>query len=474
VVHSLRAQLLAWVLVPLAGAIAVDAWIIHRNASETASVVQDRLLLGSARIIAEQLRYEEGAFQEHIPPSALELFQSGQDDRIYYRVTTESGQLLSGYGELPIPPVAIQPELPYFFDTSVRSLPVRVVAFLQPVVGDSGAQPVLVEIAQTLRGHDRLTRSLWTQAVGQQLLIVVLAAVLILFGLRRGMQPLLSLRNAVLSREPGTLQPLQIRPIPVELAPLVGAINEYVKRLDHYAGAQRLFIQDAAHQLRTPFTLLNTQVSYAVRATDPAGKAESLVAIRETVQQAVRLVNQLLTLSSAEAHVADDEVAGSAVRLDTIVQQVLENLSAQAQAKNIDLGFEMTGTAPLIEGHPVAVREIVMNLVDNAIQYTQPDGVVTTRIAVGPDRVELTVEDNGPGVPESQRERVFERFYRLQDRDSRGCGLGLPIVREFASRIGATVSLQTAASGTGLAAMVLFVRAGSQPAGAGISLSERG
>ena len=451
--HSLRAQLLAWVLVPLAGAVAVGAWISYRNASETAAVVQDRLLLGSARIIAEQLRFEEGEYQEHIPPSALELFQSGQYDRVYYRVTTSSGQVLSGYSELPMPATPVQPEQPFFFDATVRALPVRVVAFLQPVVGSQGSQPVLVEIAQTLRGRNELTGSLWLHAVGQQLLIVALASVFILFGLRRGLQPLLRLRDVVLSRDPGTLQPLQATEIPSELSPLVVAINEYVTRLERYTDAQKVFIQDAAHQLRTPLTVLNTQVSYAVRATDPAGKEESLAAIRHTVGQAVRLVNQLLTLSTAEANAGAQDVQAP-LSLDAVVQQVLEDLSAQAQAKDIDLGFDMSGEHPLVDGHPVAAREIVMNLVDNALRYTQAGGTVTVHL----EHVQLSVEDNGPGVPPEQRERVFERFYRLNNRDSGGCGLGLPIVRQFAEDIGAKVSLETPASGAGLAAVVRFQR----------------
>ena len=455
--HSLRAQLLTWVLLPLASAVAVDAAITYGNARHTATVVQDRLLLGSARIIAEQLRFEEEEFQAHVPPSALELFQSEHQDRVYYRVMTESGQLLSGYSELPAPGVPLQPELPFFFDTSVRSVPVRVVAFLQPVVGSQGSQPVLVEIAQTLGGHTALTHRLWLEAVGQQLVILALATVFILFGLRRGLQPVLSLRDVVLSRSPGALEPLQPKSIPAELSPLVTAINEYVKRLEQYTDAQRVFIQDAAHQLRTPLTVLNTQVSYAVRAADAQGRAESVAAIRRTVQQAVRLVNQLLTLSSAEVHVPDHSPAG--IELDHAVRQVLEDLSAQAQAKSIDLGLSMVGAMALVAGHPIAVREIVSNLVDNAIRYTQAGGTVTAHIDLLDAGIRLTVEDDGPGIPRDQRERVFERFYRLNDSESSGCGLGLAIVREFASRIGARVSLQTPPSGTGLAVEVLFERA---------------
>jgi len=454
-VNSLRAQLLAWVLVPLACAVAVDGWITYRNARETATVVQDRLLLGSARIIAEQLRFEEGEIQDHVPPSALELFQSGQSDRVYYRVTTAAGQLLSGYGEVPLPAVELQPEVPSYFDTSVRSMPVRVVAYSQPVVGPQGAQPVLVQIAQTLRGHDELARSLWIDAVGQQLLILALVSVFILFGLTRGLRPLLHLRDMVLSRAPGALHPMSLATVPSELSPLVLAINDYVKRLEQYTDAQRVFIQDAAHQLRTPLTVLATQVSVSLRTTDFEVRGESLVAIRQTVQQAVRLVNQMLSLSNAEASGGDESPLG-ALALETVAQEVLENLSAQAQAKDIDLGFSMEGQVPPIMGRALAVREMLTNLVDNAIRYTPPGGAVTVQIRAHADHVTLTVEDNGPGIPPSQRERVFERFHRLDNRHSGGCGLGLPIVRMFADRIGATVSLQTPSTGQGLAAVVEF------------------
>jgi two-component system sensor histidine kinase TctE len=178
------------------------------------------------------------------------------------------------------------------------------------------------------------------------------------------------------------------------------------------------------------------------------------------------LVNQLLTLSAVEAQ-ERAEPAEAEVPLDAVVRKVLEDLAAQAQAKNIDLGFEQAGTGTaVVAAQHLALREIVMNLVDNAIRYTQRGGVVTTRIEPAPDAVTLLVEDNGPGIEPSERERVFERFYRIHDGDSAGSGLGLPIVREFASRIGASVELRTSASGQGLTVAVRFehsVQGGRQP-----------
>ena len=443
-------------MLPLLGAVAVDGWISHRDAADTATVVQDRLLLGSARIVAEQLHVEDGAFQDHVPPAALELFESGEVDQVYYRVTTSAGQIVTGYAELALPDGALQPEAPVFFDTQVRGAPVRAVAYLQPVLADPGVQPVLVEIGQTMNGHAALARKLWLHTMSQQWLLLALVVALVLFGLRQSLLPLLRLRDTVAAREPGSLQPLSFDVMPMELSPLVEAINEYARRLDQYTGMQRVFIQNAAHQLRTPLTLLTTQVSYALRAGDGSGREESLAAIGNTVQHSTRLVNQLLTLSAVEARdraaPAEAEVA-----LDAVIRKVLEDLAAQAQAKGIDLGFEQAGTGKaVVSASRLALREIAMNLVDNAIRYTHPGGAVTTRIEVAPDVVTLVVEDNGPGIAPSERERVFERFYRIHDGDSAGSGLGLPIVREFASHIGASVELRTPASGQGLTVVVRF------------------
>ena len=456
--HSLRGRLLAWVVVPLAGAVVLDGWISHQNALATASVVQDRLLLGSARIVAEQLRFEDGAIQANIPPAALELFQANDLDRVFYRVITDDGRTVTGYAELRLPKVSLQPEASQFFDSIVRGQAVRAVAYLQPVLTETGIAPVRVEIAQTLHGRAQLANSLWSQAMVQQLAILALVALLVLAGLRSCLQPLLRLRDAVLARRPGTLHALELSAMPVELTPLVGAINEYASRLEQHTSVQQAFIQNAAHQLRTPLTLLTTQVSYAVRATDGAGRAESLAAVRQTIQQSVRLVNQLLTLSAAEAH-AHSEAMESIAALEVVVRQVLEDMAGRAQSKDIDLGFEMNVGTAMVAGHAVMLREIVMNLVDNAIRYTQPGGVVTSRIDVTQDAVLFSVVDNGPGIPPTERQRVFERFYRIHDSDSDGCGLGLAIVREFASRLGARVDLRQPETGAGLVAEVTFARA---------------
>ena len=453
--RSIRSKLLAWVLIPLAGAIALNAVATYRDAVQTATVVQDRLLLGSARSMGEQVQYEAGAFHYQILPSALELFQSTQPDRIFYRITTGAGHLLAGYTDLARPADMPAGRAPHFFNSSMRDMPVRVVALRQPVIGAPSDEPVLVEVAQTMQEHQQFTHTLWQRAMGQQLLILALAAVFILFGLHWGLTPLLRLRNAVRAREPGTLQPLALEGIPVELVPLVDSLNGYIQRLEAHAGAQAVFLQNAAHQLRTPFAVLATQLNYAARASDGGERTESLEAARHTLREATRLVNQLLALSTAESMQAG--AADTTSDVVAVVQEVFERLVGPAQAKSIELGFESADdAAPALVVGTLALREILTNLVDNAIRYCPAGSHITVRLQSTAQATVLEVEDNGPGIPMASRERVFERFYRIDDGRSDGSGLGLAIVREFAAKAGGHVELDTPAGGAGLRVRLVF------------------
>src|ERR1700704_4217819 len=441
--NSLRLQLLGWLLVPLAVLVAVNTWAIYTNATETATVVQDRMLLGAVRIIAEQTYYKDGELHVEVPPAALELFESSSQDRVFYRVASPQGALLLGYAELPAPQDPLAADEATHFDAVVRGEAVRVAAFAQPVFGVAAQGPVLIEVAQTMRAHRTLANQIWKQAVRQELLMLAAAIALVWLGLRRGLMPVLRLPDQVLRRKPGTL------------TPLVDAMNDYVRRLDEHVSAQGRFIAYASHQLRTVLTVLNTQVSYALGNADPAARDDALHGIRDGVQQGIRLVNQLLLLFTAEAGAAQP-LRQAEVDLAEVVQRVLEELAALAQSRNIDLGFERKGDAATVRGTPSMLHELVANLVDNAIRYTPPGGAVTAAILGSASGVTLRVEDNGPGIPADQRERVFERFYRLHDDGPGGSGLGLPIVREIAAASRARVTLGEPPGGKGLLVSVTF------------------
>ncbi|WP_342618536.1 sensor histidine kinase N-terminal domain-containing protein [Rhodoferax sp. GW822-FHT02A01] len=458
--RSLKGKLLTWVLFPLLGAVGLNMWVNYRSAVQTATVVQDRLLQGSARIIAEQIRFEDGSFQHLIPPAALELFQSEDVDRIFYKVTVEGGQLLSGYTDLARPEVTAPQDTPFFFNSQMRGKDVRVVALWQPVIGNPTAAPAVVEVAQTTNARQQLIHKLWLQSVVPQLFILAMTMVLIVFGLNRGLLPLRRLRDVIHSRKPGTLEPVIAHELPNELTPLVDSLNDYIRRLEEHVNTHEVFIQNAAHQLRTPFAVLSTQLSYAMRNSQGVGHTESLAAARRTLSRAIRLVNQLLSLSLAQTLDQNKDGASSeTTQLTVVVQEVLENLAGLSQEKNIDLGFEDHGDGAVVQGRSLVISEMVMNLVDNAIRYTPSGGHVTVRLHSTQDTSTLVVEDSGPGIAPELREKVFERFFRIDNHDSQGSGLGLSIVRAFAERTGAKVSLDTIANGSGLRACLQFCNA---------------
>jgi two-component system sensor histidine kinase TctE len=433
----------------------MNAWFSYREAQNTATRVQDRLLLGSARIIAQNIDYEDGLLEVAIPPAALELFHSGDQDRVYYRIASAKGVLLSGYAELPPPPGALKPEEFLYFSAVVRDQPVRVVAYAQPVFAAPDESPVVIEVAQTYQAHQRLVDQLSTTSLRQELGMMALVALLVWLAMRRSLKDIVGLRDKVRDRTPGSLEPLDPGPVPQELQPLVEAINGYVQRLDSQMAIRSRFIANASHQLRTPFTILQTQVNFGLRNPDPPQKDEALRAIFQEVRHGTRLVNQLLSLSTAEAG-AQHPRPSAPVDLVELVQRVLEEQGALAQSKDIDLGFEPQVDRVEVLASSSMLHELVANLVDNALRYTPAKGVVTVSIQRRETAVILRVEDNGPGIPVADRTRVFERFCRLQDDDSAGCGLGLAIVQEVALALGADIQLSDPAKGTGLVVTLTF------------------
>ena len=452
---SLRARMLLWLLVPLGALALLNIWFARREAQNTAIMVQDRLLLGSARIIAQQIQFEDGLLEVAIPPAALELFQSAEQDRVYYRIASPRGVLLSGYAELPPPPGTLRPEESMYFSSEVRGAPVRVVAYAQPVFGAPEEGPVIIEVAQTYQAHKRLVQQIWTTSLRQESWMLALVAALVWIALRWGLKDILRLRDEVGNRTPGSLEPFEPGPVPQELQPLVGAINGYVQRLDAQMAVRSRFIANASHQLRTPFTVLQTQVNFGLRSPDSPQKDEALRAIFQGVRRGTRLVNQLLSLSTAEAG-AQHPRPPVPVNLVDLVQRVLEEQAALAQAKDIDLGLDLQTDRVELMASSSMLHELVANLVDNALRYTPPKSVVTVSVRRMAELVVLRVEDNGPGIPATDRARVFERFCRLHDDDTPGCGLGLSIVQEVALALGAEVQLSEPALGTGLVVTLVF------------------
>ncbi|RWH63269.1 MAG: sensor histidine kinase [Mesorhizobium sp.] len=439
-ISSLRLQLLAWVVLPLTALVTVNLWTSQRNALATADLVTDRMLVGSARAIAERVAMAEGVLDATIPPAAIEMFDTGDRDSVYYRVETANGRLLTGYPDLP------QASQSGSIEASYRDRRLRLTTLSHAVIGAGTDSPIRVTVGVTLAGHDAMVQRLWFSAFAQQL------------------APLMRLRDTVRSPDRSDLDPVEVPGAQSEIRPLIDALNAYMERVRAQMAAQRRFIANAAHQLRTPLALMSTQASYVLRESAADRREEALVALQAGSGRLARLAEQLLTLSRAEP--GSSRPRADRIDLTEAAREVLETHAPKAVERNIDLGLEEAGPVPVI-GDGTMLREMIVNLVDNALRYTPAGGTVTVQLAaIGREGV-LTVTDTGPGIPAEEREQVFERFYRIAGAAEEGSGLGLAIVREVVENAGGSVALGGAA-GSGLRVEVRLPLAAPQdrPTGA--------
>lgn len=437
-IRSLRLQLLAWVVLPLAGLATINLWTSQRNALATADLVTDRMLLGSARAIAEHVAVRDGVLDTAIPPAAIEMFDTGDHDSVYYHVKAAGGRLLTGYPDLPEASDVPGTEASY------RGHWLRLLTFSQAVVGAGADSPITVTVGVTLAGHDAMVKRLWLGAFAQQLALVAIAGVFVLLGLRRGLAPLIRLRDAVRSPSRNELDHVDVPGAQNEIRPLIDALNAYMERVRAQMAAQRRFIANAAHQLRTPLALLSTQASYALRESAVDARQEALMALQASSGRLARLAEQLLTLSRAEP--GSRRPRADRIDLTEAARHVLETHAPTAVDRDIDLGLEETGPVPVI-GDGTMLREMIVNLVDNALRYSKVGGSVTVKLAVADGEALLTVADCGPGIPAEEREHVFERFYRVAGSTEDGSGLGLAIVREVVENAGGHVTLEDGEAG---------------------------
>ena len=314
-----------------------------------------------------------------------------------------------------------------------------------------------LQVAQPMAIRKRLAAAAALRTLAPFLFLLPALGLLIWFVVGRGLRPLISVAGAVKARTPAALHPLPESRLPEEIQPLVTALNDLLSRLEGALGAQRQFVADAAHELRTPLTALRLQVQLAERAQAPDERAAAFEKLRQGLERATRLVEQLLTLARQEPEAAREPLAP--VELGGVVQEVVAALEPLAAAKSIDLGVTQN-EAGTVHAMREGLRSLLVNLVDNAVRYTPTGGRVDVAAYRNGDSAVLVVIDTGPGIPPDERERVLDRFYRRAGSDSAGSGLGLAIVKNIAERHGARLTLGEGPGGKGLAVRIEFPPAG--------------
>ncbi|MFT3966429.1 MAG: sensor histidine kinase N-terminal domain-containing protein [Sphingobium sp.] len=454
---SLRGRLLVRLLVPLALLMALGAVGTFALARYVGTTVFDRWLYDSAMTLAEQVEYKGGT-KFRLPDMAVEMFEWDRDDRMFYSVVTRGGRHLFGNAALPELPTSETVGKPRFYDGSVGGQAVRIVTVLIP---DPAAprNPIIVRVAETKAKRRMLVTRILEIGIPLQLLLLTLVCTAIWYGVRSSLRKLDGVANHVAGFDADRLSVIgDVDQMPSELRPLLHAVNTLIVKLAGAREAERRFITNAAHQLRTPLATLQVQTELALRDSDPAHGAALSHQLR-ALNRLSHAVHQLLTLARSEPSALSGGVPAP-VDLTILARETLENWIDFAGERDVDLGYEGPEQGVILAGEPHLLNELIGNLVDNAIRYGGRGRRVTLIVTAHP--LLLAVEDEGPGIAPSERALVVERFYRgtATSAQESGCGLGLSIAAEIAARHGASLVFLDRAEGRGTRAEVRFENGG--------------
>lgn len=448
-------EILDWMLTPLLLLWPVSLALTWLVAQSLANKPFDRALEYNVHALAQLIMEEpDGRIQFNLPQPASEILRADESDMVFFQVLDPEGELLGGERDFPLPHPAddMAPGDVVLRDDELRGIDIRVAAMWVRLPLSSKNTMALVQVAETREKRSVLAAEIIKGVMLPQFVILPLAVLLVWLALARGIKPLNRLEERIRARRPEDLSPLNHRGVPMEVVPLVDAVNDLLRRLNESLATQKRFLADAAHQLKTPLAGLRMQAELAQREGMSTGELKrSLEQIARSSMRATHTVNQLLSLARAEG--AGTGLQRAPCDLAQLVIEVMQDLWPLAMQRHVDMGYEgaQPGDAGVqLQGNVTLLKEMVRNLLSNAINYSpssvQKPAVVTARVL--PDAlahvVVVQVEDTGPGVPKEERDLVFQPFYRALGSEADGSGLGLPIVQEIARQHGAEVLLEDA------------------------------
>ncbi|KMQ81081.1 Sensory histidine kinase QseC [Candidatus Burkholderia pumila] len=432
--QSIRRALLIWLLALVIVGVGFAGWLIYRQALVEANALFDYQLQQIAAALPSE------------PFSGVLTSRSESDEGVVIQIWNRNGVLMYySHRRVPLAPHA---ELGFSTETTPRG-EWRVYS---AIVGDN-----VVQLAQPLSIRNCVAAGVAWRTLWPLVLLLPLLGFAIWVIVGRGLAPLQRVTRALDTRHPDALDPLSDKRLPQEVRPVVRALNALLSRLSTALDTQKTFVADAAHELRTPLAAVQIQAQLVARAQDDATRREALGDLHEGIARATRLAEQLLALARSEP---DSKGVTTNVDLHALLDDCVRAYVLVAQERGVDLGIESSEAASVI-GDADALRVMFNNLIDNATKYTAKGGCVDVSLKVKDAHPVVEISDTGPGIPQEERERVFDRFYRVGEgaerarTDMAGSGLGLAIVRRIAEQQGARVELHESAAG-GLRAVVRF------------------
>lgn len=453
--HSLRRRLLWRLTIPLVAVGVFTAFTSYRTALSEANQAHDRTLLASARAIAERLDYRNDQLMVDVPYVALDTFQVDTRGRIYYRVRDPAGRFVSGDRDLPAMPNDVPrsdhyPALVHFYNTDYLGTPLRVAALWQPVANARDGGIALVEVGETLEMRDDMAMRLLATTLWQQALLIAASIALIALAVHVALRPLKNIEDTLRARDTASLDPIDVPELPREIHPLLASLNSYLDSLRGMVARQSQFLDDASHQLRTALALVRTQADHAVRTYQAKPEWRE---IRDAIDRTIRLTNQLLALARTDAQPQHSAPGAALHRLDltALCRAVSAEWYLAARARQLDFGMSAHDQVQAcVNGDEGMLREMLANVLDNAVQYTPAGGRVEVTVIAGATTHVVLVDDSGTGIAPAMRDKAFERFVRLGDLRQPGSGLGLAIVRQICEAHGGRVLLEDGPEGRGL------------------------
>jgi two-component system sensor histidine kinase TctE len=444
---SISYQLLKGLLIPLSTMLLLTTVVAYNMAASFANGANDRELLNAAHAVAARLTEDKNGLVAELPKPVQAVFRHNDRDKFFYQVLDVGGTRLAGDAVLPMPITDTDTDIPRFRNSVVNGMEVRMARVRSSLHGKSD-RVVVVQVARTLNARKELLRQIFLSIVIPQLVLGLLSVVAVWLSVRRGLRPLLILSQDISKRSQHDLQPIDDSTAPSEIVPIIVALNSLLSRLDSHMAAQQRFISNAAHQLRTPVAGLKAYIEYGRRVNN--GKMKDVLSqLDEGTDRISEMVTRLLVLARA-----GEVRQKQPVDLNQLASKITSMLVPEATNRRIDLTFESACDRAIIQADETDMQDLISNVVVNAIRYTQPEGSISVRLKESPLRLEI--EDNGPGIPPDERERVFERFYRVLGTNVAGSGLGLAIVREIAERHNARAELLDPPGGKGTLMRVTF------------------
>lgn len=441
--------------------------------------IYDKQLANSADSVIARIKTNGDKLTVDLPPAALAILKHNYQDDFYFQVISPDGKIISGDKQLPLPPAITEnssgpvsasssstltdtntPETltkveaePSFRTIEFKGREIRVMALTVPTP-DSIYDYVVIQAAETRNTRKELANQISISIFLAQIAIIICGAGAIWLGVGRGLRPLVNVEQAVQARAAGDLSPLNVDE-PIEIISLIEALNRLFKQLENDIELQKRFTSNAAHQLRTPLAVVTTYCDLVRKMVKDADVQDVLADLEAAINRMSRMVNRLLVLARSEPG-ANAIKPFTQIELSTIASAVTAAHVPEAIRNKIEFEFLASSEPALVYGDRNGLEELISNLIENSILYSEPGGKVIVKIGVEPDRTVLTIEDNGCGIPSAEREKVFERFYRGAATDKPGTGLGLAIVKEIATTHNATITVASGATGKGTIITISF------------------